>query len=137
MKSTRVNNQQRKEKAASENVLPSIQKVVLDALLRDGEERLMLLSLLGRQCRQVGYAKAMAAAGAQTGEIASKLGIPPFAVRKNLDTARFYTQEQLSEMARLCLEGEYLVKSGQLSDAGTLEKVMLQILSIREGNRYV
>ena len=110
---------------------------MLDALLRDGEERLMLLSLLGRQCRQVGYAKAMAAAGAQTGEIASKLGIPPFAVRKNLDTARFYTQEQLSEMARLCLEGEYLVKSGQLSDAGTLEKVMLQILSIREGNRYV
>ena len=110
---------------------------MLDALLRDGEERLMLLSLLGRQCRQVGYAKAMAAAGAQTGEIASKLGIPPFAVRKNLDTARFYTQEQLSKMARLCLEGEYLVKSGQLSDAGTLEKVMLQILSIREGNRYV
>ena len=110
---------------------------MLDALLRDGEERLMLLSLLGRQCRQVGYAKAMAAAGAQTGEIASKLGIPPFAVRKNLDTARFYTQEQLSEMARLCLEGEYLVKSGQLSDAGMLEKVMLQILSIREGNRYV
>ena len=42
MKSTRVNNQQRKEKAASENVLPSIQKVVLDALLREYEVAFML-----------------------------------------------------------------------------------------------
>ena len=42
MKITRVNNQQRKEKAASENVLPSIQKVVLDALLREYEVAFML-----------------------------------------------------------------------------------------------
>lgn len=42
MKSTKVNNQQRKEKAASENVLPSIQKVVLDALLREYEVAFML-----------------------------------------------------------------------------------------------
>ena len=110
---------------------------MLDGLLRDGEERLMLLSLLGRQCRQLRYAKALAAAGSQPGEIAGKLGVPSFVVRKTLDTARFFTLEQLGEMARLCLDSEYLVKSGQLSDAGTLEKVMLQILSMREANRYV
>ena len=110
---------------------------MLDGLLRDGEERLMLLSLLGRQCRQLGYAKALAAAGSQPGEIAGKLGVPPFVARKTLDMARAYTLEQLGRMARLCLDSEYLVKSGQLSDAGTLEKVMLQILSMREANRYV
>ena len=109
---------------------------MLEALLRDGEERLMLLSLLGRQCRQLAYAKAMAAAGSQQGEIAGKIGVPPFAARKLLDTARAYTQEQLNEMARLCLDTEYLVKSGQLTDAGSLEKVMLQILSLREANQY-
>ena len=109
---------------------------MLEGLLRDGEERLMLLSLLGRQCRQLRYAKALAAAGCQPGEIASKLGIPPFVARKSLDTARAYTGKQLAEMAKLCLESEYLVKSGQLSDVGTLEKVMLQILSMREANRY-
>ena len=65
------------------------------------------------------------------------MGVPPFIARKNLDTARAYTLEQLGRMARLCLESEYLVKSGQLSDAGTLEKVMLQILSLREANLYV
>ena len=109
---------------------------MLEGLLRDGEERLMILSLLGRQCRQMRYAKALAAGGAQAGEIAGKLGIPPFAARKTLETARAYTSGQLGEMARLCLESEYLVKSGQLSEAGTLEKVMLQILSMREANRY-
>ncbi|MBR3019730.1 MAG: DNA polymerase III subunit delta [Clostridia bacterium] len=109
---------------------------MLEALLRDGEERLMLLSLLGRQCRQLCYAKAMAAGGAQHGEIAGKMGLPGFVVRKLLDTARAYTQEQLNEMARLCLDTEYRVKSGQLMEAGALEKVMLQILSLREANRY-
>ena len=110
---------------------------MLDGLLRDGEERLMLLSLLGRQCRQLRYAKALAAEGRQPGEIASKLAVPPFVARKTLDTARSYTRAQLGEMARLCLDSEYLVKSGQLNDAGALEKVMLQILSMREANRYV
>ena len=106
---------------------------MLDALLRDGEERLMLLSMLGRQCRQLRYAKALAAMGAQQGDIASRLGIPPFAVRKTLDTARPYSQDELSEMARLCLDCEYQVKSGQMMDAGSLESVMLRILAIREG----
>ena len=110
---------------------------MLEALLRDGEERLMLLSLLGRQCRQLSYVKAMAAAGTQLGEIAGKMGLPGFVARKLLDTAKAYTQRQLNEMAKLCLETEYLVKSGQMMDVGSLEKVMLQILSMREANRYV
>ena len=109
---------------------------MLEALLRDGEERLMLLSLLGRQCRQLRYARALTASGAQQGEVASRLGVPPFVARKLLDTARGYTGKQLAQMCQMCLENEYLVKSGQLSDVGSLEKVMLQILSMREANRY-
>ena len=103
---------------------------MLQALLREGEERMMLLSLLGRQCRQLRYAKALGAAGAQPGEIASKLGIPPFAVRKTLDLARGYSAGQLAQMAQACLDAEYQVKSGQLMDAGALEQVMLKILAI-------
>ena len=96
----------------------------------------MLLSLLGRQCRQMRYARLLAAAGEPQGNIAAKLGLPSFIVGKTLNTARAYTLNQLGEMARLCLESEYLVKSGQLNDAGALEKVMLQILSMREANQY-
>ena len=40
---------------------------------------------------------------------------------------------QLAEMAKMCLDTEYQVKSGRLMDAGALERVMLTILSLREG----
>lgn len=105
---------------------------MLGVLLREGEERLLLLSLLGRQCRQTRNAKALAAGGAQPGEIAGKLGVPPFVARKTLETARAYTAAQLGRMAAECLETEYQVKSGQCVDAGALERVMLHILSLRE-----
>ena len=109
---------------------------MLSALLRDGEERLMILSLLGRQCRQLRYVKALSAAGASPGVIASRAGIPPFAVRKNLDMARAYSQRQLGDMAKMCLDTEYQVKSGQMTDVGSLETVMLKILAARkEGPR--
>ena len=93
----------------------------------------MLLSLLGRQCRQMRDAKALTAAGAQQGEIAGKIGVPPFAVRKILDMSRGYTLAQLNQISRLCLVTEYQVKSGQLMDAGALEHVMLKIMALREG----
>jgi len=105
---------------------------MLSSLLRDGEERLMLLSLLGRQCRQLRDAKALSSVGASPGEMASRLGVPPFVVRKVQDTARAYSLNQLNQMSRLCLETEYQVKSGQLMDVGSLEQVMLKILALRE-----
>lgn len=108
---------------------------MLSALLQDGEDRLMILSLLGRQCRQMRYAKAMEAAGYSMADIAGKIGVPPFAVRKTLDTARAYTMQQLADMAGMCLDTEYQVKSGQIMENGSLEKSMLEILAIREGNR--
>ena len=109
---------------------------MLEGLLRDGEQRLMLLSLLGRQCRQMCYVKAMAADGAQEYEIAGKIGLNSYVVQKLLGAARAYTLPQLKDIADLCLRTEYLVKSGQMNEAGSLEKVMLQILSMREANRY-
>lgn len=109
---------------------------MLEALLRDGGERLSMLPMLGRQCRQMRYARLLAASGRQPGEIASRLGIPPFAARKTLEAGRNYTLAQLGEMAKLCLDTEYQVKSGQLMEAGSLEKVMLTILALREGNLH-
>lgn len=108
---------------------------MVGALLRDGEERLMLLSLLGAQCRRLKYARAMAAGGLAPGDIAAKLGIPLFAVRRTTELARAYTPEQLETMAEACLDTEYQVKSGQITDAGSLENVMLRILSMR-GNEH-
>lgn len=109
---------------------------MLEGLLRDGEQRVLILSLLGRQCRQMCYARSLVKDGVAQYELPSRLASPPFAVQKLLNAAKAYTLPQLKEMACMCLESEYLVKSGQLNEAGSLEKVMLQILSMREANRY-
>lgn len=106
---------------------------MLEALLRDGEDRLGLLPMLGRQCRQLKYAKALAEEGVSADGVAAQLGVPPFVARKTLAMARGFSAAQLSEICRLCLDTEYQVKSGQLMDAGSLEKVMLTILAMREG----
>lgn len=103
---------------------------MLDGLLREGEERLMLLALLGRQCRQLRAAKALAQTGASEYDIAGRLGMPPFAARKTLALARRYSDGQLDKMADLCLDTEYQVKSGQIMETGSLEQVMLSILAI-------
>ena len=104
---------------------------MLEALLRDGEDRLGLLPLLGRQCRQLKYYRALTAAGCREGELMAKLGVPSFVLRKYREMARAYTLEQLEEMAALCLETEYLVKSGRMTDVGSLENVMLRIMAMR------
>ena len=103
---------------------------MLDGLLREGEERMMLLSILGRQCRQLYYAAAMAAAGKNPAQIGAEIGIPSFAVPKTLSLAKRYATGQLKKMAQLCTDTEYQVKSGQLMENGALEMVMLQIMGI-------
>lgn len=103
---------------------------MLEALLREGEERLQLLALLGRQCRQLRAARALWANGANEYDIAGKLGMPSFAARKTVALARRYTDAQLSQMANLCLDTEYQVKSGQIMELGSLEHVMLTILTM-------
>jgi DNA polymerase III delta subunit len=103
---------------------------MLDGLLREGQERLMMLSLLGRQCRQLYYIAVMLEGGKRQAEIAGELGLNSFVVPKLIPLARRYTSAQLKKAARLCTETEYLVKSGQMMDAGSLEKVMLEIMSL-------
>ncbi len=104
----------------------------LNALLLNGENRMMILALVGRQCRQLLSAMRMAAAKRQSGEIAAVIGVPPFVVQKILRQARLYTEEQLKNMNAVCLNTEYEVKSGRMNEEGSLEQVMLEILSIRK-----
>ena len=104
----------------------------LNALLLNGENRMMILALVGRQCRQLLSAMRMAAAKRQSGEIAAAIGVPPFVVQKILRQSRLYTEEQLKSMNAVCLNTEYEVKSGRMNEEGSLEQVMLEILSIRK-----
>ena len=99
-------------------------------LLRNGEDRLYLLSLLGGQCRRLYYAAAMRKSGAGEGDIASKVGIPPFAVRNTLRQAARFTLDEMRSMCDWCIETEFKVKNGEMSEEGSLEEVMLRVLSL-------
>ncbi len=105
---------------------------MLTALLRDGENRLMLLSLLSRQIRQMAYAKWLADARAPRDAIAAAIGAPPFAVQRTLASAGRYSHEELKQMEAWCVDTEYGVKSGALPENGSIENVMLRILSLKE-----
>lgn len=101
------------------------------ALLKDGEEPLMLLALLQGECRRMLAVKLLRADGAQPDAIAAKIGAPPFAVRQLYAQVTRYTEEKLRTMCDACMETEYRVKSGRLPLEGALEKTMLQLLRIR------
>lgn len=106
---------------------------MLSGLLFDGVERLSLLPLLGNQCRRLRDAKVLNARGMQAWEIAGKLGVYSSAVQRMLDLARRYRYAQLREAAQMCVDTEYLVKSGRIPDEGSLEQVIFRIFMMQGG----
>ncbi len=104
---------------------------MLRAMLVDGEQPLMLLSLLNRQCRQVYDTKLYLDSGLSQAAVAGKIGIPPFAVRQMIPLTRTYSAEELADMIRYCTEVEFEVKSGQLTEDGAMEQAMLHILNMK------
>ena len=106
---------------------------MLHAMLVDGEQPLMLLALLNRQCRQVYDAKLCLQAGQPQAAVAGRLGIPPFALKQLVPLTRQYTEEALADMIRRCTQIEFEVKAGRMTEEGAMEQAMLYIL-MKKGN---
>jgi DNA polymerase-3 subunit delta len=110
----------------SKEALPLMQE-----MLSSGEQRLMLLALLQRHFRQLLICHAMNGQGETQQAIAAALGVPGFVVRKLCQTARTYLFEDLKKAYLACIEQEFLVKSGQLPEEGSLEALVLRLLYIQ------
>ena len=104
---------------------------LMNALLRDGEQRLMLLALLQRQYRQLLFAKILSGSRVATDEAARVIGAPPFVVRKLTGIARGYARDELEWAYRMLVDTEFLVKSGQRPEEGALEQAVYQLLARR------
>ncbi len=104
---------------------------MLRTMLTDGEQPLMLLALLNRQCRQVYDARIYADQGQSQAVIGGKLGIPPFAVRQLMPLTRMYSVEALADMVRTCTGIEFEVKAGRLAEESAMDQAMLHILMLR------
>ena len=98
-------------------------------LLTLREPPMRILFLLARQFNQLLLAKRLAAQGVSQGEMASRLGIPAFAVKNVAACARAYTSEELERAVEDFVESEEAVKTGRLGDALSVELLIIRYSS--------
>ena len=100
---------------------------LLNALVEHGEGRIGALAMIARQYRNMLHAKLLNSAGAPQDQIAAKLGVPAFAVRKLLSQAQKESAAALREKLDLCVETDYAIKSGRLREEAGLSRAMLRL----------
>ena len=71
-------------------------------------------------------AKKMSGEGAAQSEIASRLGVPSFAVRNLLTCARAYSTEKLEQAEVDFVDSEEAVKTGRLQDVLSVELLIVK-----------
>ena len=106
---------------------------LLRDMLTTGSDRLGILAMLLRQFRLMQHIKIMQFEKLSPGDIKQRLGIAPFAAERCMRQASGYTGGQVKKAVQICLNAEYMVKSGQWNQEGALESAMLQIFALKSG----
>lgn len=96
-------------------------------LLTLKEPPMRILFLIARQCNMLLQAKAMKSKGLSNKEIASGLGVPPFAVNKYLNQASRFKTSVLRQALEKCVEAEEAVKTGRMNDVMSVEILILSV----------
>lgn len=110
------------------------QKRALDLyydLLTLKEPPMRILFLLAKQYRQLLETKQLLNEEASQSEIASRLGVPSFAVRNLISCVRAYTTEELRTAVEDFVEAEEAVKTGRLDDVLSVELLIIKYSSGR------
>ncbi len=105
------------------------QKKALDLyydLLTLKEPPMRILFLISRQFQILFHIKDMSGRGFDKNTIASKVGIPPFAVRRNQEQAKGFTLEQLKQAMIDGVELEEAVKTGRMNDKIAVEWLIIK-----------
>ena len=102
--------------------------------LLSGTDRLALLAMLLRQYRLLQHIKIMQYEKRGGDYIRSSLGVPPFAVDQYVRQASGYTGGQIKSAVKICLDMEYAVKSGRIQAEGSVEAVIIRLLTLRDGS---
>lgn len=98
-------------------------------LLALKEPPMRILFLIARHCNLLLQAKGLRADGCDNQSIASKLGIPPYAVRKYLNQASSFSSATLRRAVQQCVESEEAVKSGRMNDRMSVEILITTVLA--------
>ena len=95
-------------------------------LLTLKEPPMRILYLITRQFQILLNLKDMSNKGFDQSSIASKIGIPPFAVRKNQAQAKGFTMERLKQAIYDGVELEEFVKTGRMNDQMAVELFLVK-----------
>ena len=106
---------------------------LLRDMLTTGSDRLGILAMLLRQFRLMQHIKIMQFEKLPPAEIRQRLGIAPFAAERCMRQAGGYTGGQVKKAVQICLNAEYMVKSGGWNQEGALESAMLEIFAMKSG----
>lgn len=88
-------------------------------------EPLKILALLARQYNLMLQAKELKRKGFSDKDIASKIGVPPFAARKYISQASSYKTSELRHALEQCVEMDQAVKTGRLDGKMSVELLIL------------
>ena len=102
---------------------------MLGAMLESGEDNVRVLAMITRQMRFMTHIKLMQRKKATDEEIIKAVGITAFGLRNTRRQLRAFSEERLMRAYRDCVEAEYAIKSGAMSDEEALGRLMLSWLS--------
>ncbi len=91
------------------------------------EPPMRILILIERQYRQMLLTSKMNEEHASNGEIAKKVGIPPFVVGRYLNTIKKMSKDELRRGTELCLEMEEQIKNGRITDRLSVELLLISL----------
>lgn len=107
------------------------------ALLRDmvqaGENRVGILAMLLRQYRILYHMRCLTDERTPTSNLASLLGISPFAVARTQQQARRFDRERLRKAYDYLMDYEYQIKQGRVSQESCAENALLALEAILRG----
>lgn len=95
-------------------------------LLKQKEEPIKLMALLVRQFRNMLYVKELSSQGYSAQQMASQLGLHPYAVKITGDQARKFSSERLANMLSELADLDYEMKTGRVEKALGLELFLLK-----------
>jgi DNA polymerase-3 subunit delta len=100
---------------------------ILHELLKQREEPIKILMLMVRQFRIILQVKQLLQMGYSQQQIASQIGLHPYAVKIASEQGRNYNEKTLSHVLSRCADLDYAMKTGKMDKVLGLEMFLFQL----------
>ncbi|MDA8213378.1 MAG: DNA polymerase III subunit delta [Clostridia bacterium] len=114
--------------AVAEKRFPAAMEYVRD-LLFQGQQPVLIISLLARQFRLIWLANLYLSQGYSESQVASNLQVKPYVVSKCSRQGRNFRQDDLRRAYRILLETDHNIKTGKQESVVALEMALIKLCS--------